>query len=208
MAGVFCFGGAGLEVARWAEYEGDGLPRASTSPKTRLHGRYGGTDVSGHAEGDRSGGYLQLLCPVKPSVYRSLRETPVGTNTQLFPSVDESSVPCEPDPGVTRLCDGPCCASLKVQQETKPPTGARADFRPFQPEPLRPKERNPGGCGCPVEERAPFGGGLAVIRIPWIVPATYCTWAVWWTTRVGLSRSGSSLTSPFLKPPSRSVGSG
>lgn len=132
----------------------------------------------------------------------------MGTNTRLFPSVDESSVPCQPDPGVTRVCDGPRCASLKVQQQTKPPAGARADFRPFQPEPLRPKERHPGGCGCPVEERAPFGGGPAVVPIPWIVPATYCTWAVWWTTRVGPSRSGSSLTSPFLKLPSRSVGSG
>lgn len=61
-----CFRGADLEVLRRAEYQGDRLPRVSTSCKTRLHGRYGGTDVSGHAEGDRSGGYLQLLCPVNP----------------------------------------------------------------------------------------------------------------------------------------------
>lgn len=37
-----CFGGADLKVLRRAEYQGDRLPRVSTSCKTRLHGRYGG----------------------------------------------------------------------------------------------------------------------------------------------------------------------
>lgn len=49
-----------------AEDEGHRLPRASVSCKTRARGRYRGSDVCGRAEGDTSGGYLQLLCPVNP----------------------------------------------------------------------------------------------------------------------------------------------
>ena len=193
---------------RRAEYEGDRLPCASTSCKTRVRGRYRGTGVSAHAEGDRSGGYLQLLCPVNPVFVGASGKHQWEQIHSISLSVDESGVPCQPDSGVTGLSGGPCCVSLKVHQQTKPPTGPCTEFRPYQLEPFGPKECNPGGCGCPMEERAPFGGELAVVLILLTVLSTYCTWAVWWTISVRLSCTGSSLTSQFLKQPSCSVGSG
>lgn len=87
-------------------------------------GRYGGTDVSGHAEGDRSGGYLQLLCPVNPVFIGASGKHQWEQIHNISLCVDESSVPRWPDSGATGLSDGPCCVSLKVRQQRKPPMEA------------------------------------------------------------------------------------
>lgn len=76
-----CFRGTGLDVLSCAECEGDGWPRASMSRKTREHGRYGRTGVSGRVEGDRNRGLSPITLASKPSVFRSLTGTAVGTNT-------------------------------------------------------------------------------------------------------------------------------
>lgn len=98
------FRGTGLDVLSCAEYEGDGQPHASTSCKTREHGRYGSTDVCGRAEGDRSGGCPQLLWPVNPVFIGALWEQRWEQTHTSSLSGDESSVPCSSGSGVT----GPC----------------------------------------------------------------------------------------------------
>ena len=66
---------------------------------------------------------------------------------------------------VTGLSGGPCCVPRKVHPQTKLPAGACAHFRPSGLSLSVLRAVNPGGCGCPVEERAPFGAGLAGVLI-------------------------------------------
>lgn len=75
----------------------------------------GGTDVSGHAEGDRSGGYLQLLSSVNPVFVGASGKHQWEQIDNISLSVGESSVPCQPDLGAAGSSDGPCCVPLKVR---------------------------------------------------------------------------------------------
>ena len=86
-------------------------------------------DVSGLAEGDRTGGYLQLLCPVNPVFIAASGKHWWGQTRGVSPTVDESRVPCQPDVVVAGLSSGPCGVSLKVRQQTGATHGGLHKFQ-------------------------------------------------------------------------------
>lgn len=164
------------------EDEGHRLPRASVSRMTGVRGQHGaGSNMCGRAEGAQLGLTWNYSAQVIQCLQKHQENTSWNKHMVLLP-VDESSVPCWPGSAVTGLSDGPCCVYLEVCQHRVMPEGACTDSRPYQLDPFHPRNCNCGGCGCPVKDRAHFGGGLAVVLILLIVLSTFCTWALGWTS--------------------------